>query len=296
MTDLNDDARSLFDAARAGYEPKQEDGQRVLRGVLLRAGVATGVTAATSAHAAAAAPLASAAASSGIKGLAFKSALWLAIGASVGVGGYAVSRVSGNGAEVATVSEQVATSSARTPNAAERAPVRFRTPESVSSAQVLDAPPLSDRSRSNTYPLDRAPAEVKPPPRSSSPSHDDNSGLPHAAATDASVSAAFPSAASSQPTLRHGASGSALSVEARALAEVQKALKEGQNAEALRLVEEQRRQFPHGELQPERDAAKIVALCAVGRVADARAAAQIFLSSSPRSPFAARIRASCAGQ
>jgi hypothetical protein len=49
-------------------------------------------------------------------------------------------------------------------------------------------------------------------------------------------------------------------------------------------------------LQPERDAAKIVALCAVGRVADARAAAQTFLASSPRSPFAARIRASCAGQ
>ena len=93
-----------------------------------------------------------------------------------------------------------------------------------------------------------------------------------------------------------GAGGPALSVEARALAKVQSALKEGRGAEALQLVEEQRQQFAHGALQPERDAARIVALCAVGRVADARSAARDFLAASPRSPFATRIRASCAGQ
>jgi uncharacterized membrane-anchored protein len=86
-----------------------------------------------------------------------------------------------------------------------------------------------------------------------------------------------------------------LSIEARALAQVQSALREGRNADALRLVEEQSLQFSHGELQQERDAATILALCAVGRVADARAAARDFLANSPRSPFATRIRASCAG-
>jgi hypothetical protein len=110
--------------------------------------------------------------------------------------------------------------------------------------------------------------------------------------TRAPAVAAFPSEASSAspvPAL-------ALSVEARALAKVESALKEGLGAEALRLVEEQRQQFGRGALQPERAAARIVALCAVGRVTDARAAAADFLATSPRSPLAARIRASCAGQ
>src|SRR4051812_43194905 len=102
MSDLDDEARSLFDTARSGYEPNEEDGKRVLRRVLLRAGAIAAVTSATSSGAAAGAPLASGTVSSGVGGLVFKAALWLAIGGSVGIGGYAVPRVHSSSGPAAT--------------------------------------------------------------------------------------------------------------------------------------------------------------------------------------------------
>jgi len=297
MSDLNDEARSLFDAARAGYEPNEGDGKRVLRGVLLRAGVVVGVTSATRAGAAAGAPLASGAASSG--GLALKAALWLAIGASVGIGGYAISRVPSGSVNVMAASTQAHAGSTSTSRPSAPARVAPGAAE-VAPANVEDAATEhSQGSRPNTSPVSRAPGKGSPSSRASSASFNaDRGGSAHAIGADTSGVAAFPLDAPSGPAGASGADASslALSVEARALAEVQRDLKEGKNAEALRLVEAQRQQFAHGELQPERDAAKIVALCAVGRVADARAAARAFLANSPRSPFAARIRASCAGQ
>jgi hypothetical protein len=46
----------------------------------------------------------------------------------------------------------------------------------------------------------------------------------------------------------------------------------------------------------ERQAARIIALCAVGRQAEARAFAARFLARAPNSFLVARLRNTCAGQ
>jgi hypothetical protein len=53
--------------------------------------------------------------------------------------------------------------------------------------------------------------------------------------------------------------------------------------------------FPSGALAEERDASRVLALCAAGRAAEARVIATDFLAKHPRSPAASRVRASCGG-
>ena len=310
MSDLDDEDRSLFDTARAGYEPREEDRKRVLSGVLLRAGVVAGMTSAVNAGAAAtggaAAPVAGAVAASSLVGLVFKITIWMAIGASLGVGGYAVSRSGSSGARAVPSNAQARTAASTSKrDGSEQYPTA---PGQLPTTRPVEAPPpaplssLAGQEQPAGSSPDGAQAVSPPVERGPSPAgagfapasgHDGAAAL--AVGTPAPAVAVFPSEASaaspsaSAPTL-------ALSVEARALAKVERALKEGLGAQALRLVEDQRQQFARGALQPERDAARIVALCAVGRVSDARAAARDFLATSPRSPLAARIRASCAGQ
>ena len=51
---------------------------------------------------------------------------------------------------------------------------------------------------------------------------------------------------------------------------------------------------PTGVLAQERDASRVSALCQAGDVTGARAQAERFLQRSPQSPFAERVRTSCA--
>jgi hypothetical protein len=80
---------------------------------------------------------------------------------------------------------------------------------------------------------------------------------------------------SNAQALAGSADAASLGVEARGLAAVQQTLRTGRGAEALRLVDEQRQTFARGALSDEREAARILALCAVGRDANARSAAQL---------------------
>jgi hypothetical protein len=65
-------------------------------------------------------------------------------------------------------------------------------------------------------------------------------------------------------------------------------------ARALELLDEHARRFPSGVLREERSAARVLALCALGRAAEARAEAARFVATWPRSLHADRVRASCA--
>jgi hypothetical protein len=87
-----------------------------------------------------------------------------------------------------------------------------------------------------------------------------------------------------------------LQQETQALADVQRALRDQNPEQALRLIEKQDRSFQGGALAEERAAAHILALCAAGRLTEAREAAGRFLAAHPSSPVAARVRASCAGK
>ena len=84
-----------------------------------------------------------------------------------------------------------------------------------------------------------------------------------------------------------------LTAEAELLARAQQALREGDAATALRLLEEHERRFPAGELGDERRGARVRALCGLGRGAQARAEAQRLLRERPDSPVAAGVADVC---
>ena len=77
------------------------------------------------------------------------------------------------------------------------------------------------------------------------------------------------------------------------LNEAQRALASGQADRALQLLDRHARDFPRGSLVEERAAARIIALCALGRVTAARAEAAAFVRKSPESPLVDRVRAAC---
>jgi hypothetical protein len=125
------------------------------------------------------------------------------------------------------------------------------------------------------------------------------SSLPIAAAP-----AGLDAIAQSSPFAASGASptpvpaappSSSLAEELSLLHQAQTALKASQPRRALTLLEAHATRFPDGALREERRAARIVALCELGRMAEAKEEAKRFLEESPQSPLAGRIRASCAG-
>jgi hypothetical protein len=87
---------------------------------------------------------------------------------------------------------------------------------------------------------------------------------------------------------------SSLMEETALLREAQEALKEGDAAKSLAAVDALAARHPQGMLREERLAARVLALCASGRVEEARAEGQRFVAEMPRSIQAERVRASCA--
>jgi hypothetical protein len=75
----------------------------------------------------------------------------------------------------------------------------------------------------------------------------------------------------------------------------QSALRDGDSAKALGLLDDHARKFPNGALAEEREATRVLALCAAGRIDDAKKLGRAFLSEHPRSPAASRVRSSCGG-
>jgi hypothetical protein len=86
-----------------------------------------------------------------------------------------------------------------------------------------------------------------------------------------------------------------VAAEAELLRQADSARKAGDAPRALALIEEHGARFPDGILVQEREAERVVVLCALGRTEEARAAASAFLRVWPRSPLASRVRASCGG-
>jgi len=88
---------------------------------------------------------------------------------------------------------------------------------------------------------------------------------------------------------------STVGAEAALLRRADSALKSGDPSRARALLDEHASTFPRGILSEEREAERVIVLCALGQVAQARAAAATFLRARPRSPLAARVRGSCGG-
>jgi hypothetical protein len=84
-----------------------------------------------------------------------------------------------------------------------------------------------------------------------------------------------------------------VSAELALLRDAHDALRNGDGARALALLDEHGRRFPRGSLVEEREAARVLALCKVGRAVEARDAASRFLREHPQSPQAERVAHAC---
>lgn len=82
--------------------------------------------------------------------------------------------------------------------------------------------------------------------------------------------------------------------EVALLARVQQKLRDGQGGAALEAIDEANRRFAHGQLEPDFQAARVLAWCEMGQGARARRAANDFLRAHGTSPMAERVRHSCA--
>jgi hypothetical protein len=142
-------------------------------------------------------------------------------------------------------------------------PIERRSPEDERPSEASRAlePEGADRARRTEHPrraVVEAPVEVDTP---------GNQG---------------PAAIEAQP--------STLAAEVAALDAARSAIRSGQIARALALLDEYDARFVRPELGPESDVARIEALLAGGDRAGARSLAERFLASHPTSPAAARIR------
>jgi hypothetical protein len=135
-----------------------------------------------------------------------------------------------------------------------------------------------------------APVPVPPPP------------VPASGATPAPAPADEPAGAADAPTPARGvavhpsrppaapSSAARLREETTSIRDARQALRQGDAARALRLLDECRRLFPGGILQQERERLAIEALVKSGRTAQASARAAAFLRRYPDSPHAGEIR------
>lgn len=82
---------------------------------------------------------------------------------------------------------------------------------------------------------------------------------------------------------RKSAAPSTLDEESKLLAAAQNFLRSDAPAQALARLEQHRRRFPHGALAQEREAARVAALCALGRTSEADRAANRFRTGWPDS-------------
>jgi hypothetical protein len=87
-----------------------------------------------------------------------------------------------------------------------------------------------------------------------------------------------------------------LAAELALLGAAQRELAAGHAERALERLTEHQRSFPYGALLGERLAARVFALCALGRNAEARLARHEFERDAPGSPLTPRVLASCAGK
>jgi hypothetical protein len=173
-------------------------------------------------------------------------------------------------------------------------------PASTSSlAARPTSPPPSTSNAPPTFPLSRP----SPPAPIASSVPNVGSPISSAATTPApsaiaaSLNANSTSNPAVSPALAEPAPStlplSTLEQDARLLGEADVALKSGDPDRALVLLAEHAAAFPRSELEPERSAERVFALCRAGRVEEARNEASAFLRAYPTGPLSARVKGAC---
>ena len=94
---------------------------------------------------------------------------------------------------------------------------------------------------------------------------------------------------------RTAASAPSVADEVQILTRAYSSLKGGDANQALNELDQHARRFPNGALAEERAAERVLALCQLGRLDEARADAAKFFARYPNSPQGGRVRGSCGG-
>jgi len=116
-----------------------------------------------------------------------------------------------------------------------------------------------------------------------------------AEATGTVTRRAPPPAFTLQPREAPVAQGPSIGSEVELLKRAQRELAAGNASASLAVLDDHAQRFATGALRAERLAARVFALCELGQVEAARAAAREFLSVAADSPLVPRVAASCAG-
>lgn len=118
--------------------------------------------------------------------------------------------------------------------------------------------------------------------------------FPSRRAAVAPVAAAIASSAVATPeALPASAPTNLLARDVRLLRDADLAVKGGDPERALALLDEHAAAFPRSDLEPERSAERVFALCRAGRNDEARNAASAFLRAHPTGPLAERVKDTC---
>jgi hypothetical protein len=267
MTDLSPEAQELLRHARKAFSPSESRLQAVRSA--LRAEIA-----------ASPAPISSASSSGGLGVPSLGAAGW-----STGHGVLAAVAIGAIGAGALTLWVS--------------APRTSSTPAANTEALVHPSPaiaPMAEQAEEHGEPI--APPAADPWPSQASPA------APAASPRDRTSEQRAPFVAPGSARARAKSESLALppaatavtdslAEEVRMLHAARSALDRGEAAHALRLLDAHRARFRHGTLQEERLATRVQALCALGLVERARAAAQELERVAPRSPHLARARTSC---
>ena len=263
MSDMSPGARALLDAARDGDDPTSADDARIRKTLAAQLGVGLALAASTSATA-------SAAAGGSIAGAA----------AGGGAGAAAAA-----GSTVGALVAKIAVMAALAGGAGVGGVAIYQSQRDSSPPSTVMASPAIAAASGKSAPAAMA-SPVLPPPVAAP------SGPPVGAAQGAAPTALVPvlSARAKEP---RASAASAIDGETLLVRDAHTALRDGDAARALALLDHHARAYPDGVLAEERAAERVFALCALGRTTDARIAADRFLRDRPQSPLAKRVRSSC---
>jgi len=298
MSDLSPDAKRILSRALrdGGDDPSPRDRARIRSRVASRiaaASVGAAAGAATAASTAAASAPPAAAGAAGASGAAATGAIAAGAGSVVAGGGsVAVSGATGVIAKVVASIALAGAIGAGTASFDLPPPIAAGgTPAPAASAIDVSTPAALPHANVANAPSPTASAIREEPIETTAPSANAVVANPAAAAPPPSPSAG----ADTTAPPHHAPPAATVGVELVLLRAAQRALAEHDAAKALVLLDEHARRFPHGALVEERDAARVLALCDLGRRAEAHQAGAGFLAAFPQSPYAERVGACAAG-
>ena len=284
--ELNPLARAFLDSVQHADDPSRADFERVRGKVKTRlaAGIAAGIAALTTSRAAAATATTKVAAATAAATSVAPAATIATAGTGAAIAGKivavvaVVAAVGGGTSAVVHYAHRAATTQPAPAAASITAPVAVR-PAPVPRPQPV--PPAA-----NVAPDVRAAPDTAAAPVVPSPARAD---VPRAPSSPAAAPGAPAAAATGVVTT------SSLDAEIALIRDARAALRGGDAARSLALLDEHDRRFPGGALSEDCAAERIYALCALGNADAARAAAARFLADHPYSPHAASVRTSCGG-